>query len=277
MKKQSFHLISAMLATFTLLVGSGCVTIRQGEVGVKRTFGKYSDAPYTEGLRVFNPFTTQVIKISVQTENLEVGLNIPSKEGLNIQSEVSILYKVIPTEAPNILRKIGRSYEANIILPVFRSAVADVTSRFYAKDMHTGERAVIERAIQEQMTTLLEGRGIIIEAVLLKSIQMPPSLARAIEEKLEAEQQAQRMEFVLLQAQQEAERRRIEAAGVRDAQIIIGEGLSPEVLQFKSIEAFLQLAQSPNAKVIISDGDLPFLMEQESGTNTSTRNTRLKN
>lgn len=111
---------------------SSCTTIRQGQVGVKRTLGKYADKPYTEGLRVYNPFVSKIVKVSTQTENLEVALSIPSKEGLNIMSEVSILYKVLPDETPKILRHIGTSYEANVILPVFRSAVADVTSRFFA-------------------------------------------------------------------------------------------------------------------------------------------------
>jgi regulator of protease activity HflC (stomatin/prohibitin superfamily) len=245
------------------LMLSSCATIRQGEVGVKRTLGTYSDRPFTEGLRIFNPLTSKIVKISIQTENMEVGLSIPSKEGLNILSEVSILYNVLPQKAPEILRNIGKEYERNIIMPVFRSAVADVTSRFYAKDMHTGERGTIEKAIKDQMMTYLEGKGIHVEAVLLKSIQMPGSLARAIEEKLEAEQQAQRMEFVLEQAKREAEQKRIEAEGIRDAQIIIAEGLDPAILQFKSIEAFLELAKSPNAKIIVSDGDLPMMMNQE--------------
>ena len=262
---------------FFLLIASfltSCATIREGEVGVKRKFGKYSDQPYTEGLRVFNPFFTRIIKISTQTENLEVGLNIPSKEGLNIQSEVSILYNVLPNAAPEILRNIGERYEQNIILPVFRSAVADVTSRFYAKDMHTGERATIEKAIRDQMMVYLEGKGIQVEAVLLKSIQMPMSLARAIEEKLEAEQQAQRMEFVLQQAKREAEQKRIEAEGIRDAQLIIAEGLDPAILQFKSIEAFKELTKSPNAKVIITDGDLPMMMDTEGTTPNGAKNTK---
>jgi regulator of protease activity HflC (stomatin/prohibitin superfamily) len=229
-------------------------------VGVKRTFGKYSDKPYTEGLRMFNPFTSVMVKVPVQTENLEVALNLPSKEGLNINAEISILYNVIPNDAPELLRNVGQSYERNVILPIFRSAVADVTARFFAKDMHTGERGTIEDAIRDRMITLLDGKGINIEAVLIKSIQLPRNLARAIEEKLQAEQQALRMEFVLKEAQREAERKRIEAEGVRDAQVIIAEGLSAEILQFKSIEAFLELAKSPNTKVIVSDGDMPLLI-----------------
>jgi regulator of protease activity HflC (stomatin/prohibitin superfamily) len=255
------NIVLVLLVAFSL---SNCAVIRQGEVGVKRTLGKYSDRTYTEGLRVYNPFSTLIVKVPIQTENLEVDLNLPSKEGLNIAVVISILYSVTPNEAPELLRSVGKQYERNIILPVFRSAVADVTARFFAKDMHTGERGTIERAIQEQMTKLLVGRGIEIEAVLIKSIQLPPNLARAIEEKLEAEQRALRMEFVLEEARQEAERRRIEAEGVRDAQKIIGEGLSAEVLQFKSIEAFLKLAQSPNTKIIISDGDMPVMVAPKS-------------
>lgn len=251
---------------------ASCATIREGEVGVKRTFGKYAKNSFDQGLKFYNPFTSRVIKISTQTENLEVDLSIPSKEGLTIGSEVSILYNIEGRKAPELLRNIGPDYEENVILPVFRSAVADVTSRFYAKDMHTGERATIENAIRDQMMILMDGKGIKVEAVLLKSIQLPRSLARAIEEKLEAEQQAQRMEFVLQQAQREAEQKRIEAKGIRDAQLIIAEGLDAKILQFKSIEAFQELAKSPNAKVIVTDGDLPMIMEPIDAGNVKVKN-----
>ena len=254
------NLCSILGLIFVIFSLASCAVVREGEVGVKRKLGKYSDKPYTEGLKVFNPLVSKVVKVSTQTENLEVSLNLPSKEGLNIAAEISILYNVIGTKAPNLLRTVGMQYEANVILPVFRSAIADVSSRFYAKDMHTGQRAQIELAIQEQMSKLLEDKGITIEAVLFKSIRLPQNLARAIEEKLQAEQQALRMEFILQEASSEAERKRIEAAGIRDAQKIISEGLTPQVLQFKSIEAFIELSQSPNTKIIVSDGDMPVLM-----------------
>jgi regulator of protease activity HflC (stomatin/prohibitin superfamily) len=260
--KQSIFLYAALL----ILSGAftGCAVVREGEVGVKRTLGTYKDKPFEDGLRVFNPFTSTIVKVSTRTENLEVSLTIPSKEGLNIMSEVSILYNVIPKEAPEILRNIGPNYERNIILPVFRSAVADVSSRFFAKDMHTGQRAIIEDEIRQQMMKLLDGKGIVIESVLLKSIQLPGSLARAIEEKLEAEQNAQRMEFVLEQERREADRKRIQAEGIRDAQNIISQGLDPLLLQFKAIEAYLELAKSPNAKIIITEGgNTPLMFDAE--------------
>lgn len=251
------------LVVFLVFFLTGCVTIREGEVGVKQTFGKFSKKPLNQGLKVFNPFVTRMIKVSTQTENIEVGLNIPSKEGLTILSEVSILYNINGTKAAQLLRDIGPNYERNVILPVFRSAVSDVTARFFAKDMHTGERGTIELAIKEQMMKLMAGKGIEVEAVLLKSIQLPKSLSAAIEEKLEAEQQAQRMEFILQQASREAEQKRIEAEGIRDAQLIIAEGLDEKILQFKQIEAFRDLATSPNAKVIITGGEMPMMMNVE--------------
>lgn len=248
-----------------LVALSSCTVVREGEIGVRRTLGKYNENTYSSGLRFYNPFTSYIERVSVRTNNEEVSLNIPSKEGLTIVSEVSILYRIEPHKVPSILRTIGPEYTRNILLPVFRSAVSDVTSRFYAKDMHTGERATIEAAIRDQMMVLLGDRGIIVEAVLLKSIQLPRALSRAIEEKLEAEQQAQRMEFVLQEARQEADRKLIEATGVRDAQLILAEGLTPMILQFKSIEAYLELAKSPNAKIIIGNGDLPVLTDFSTG------------
>ncbi len=272
--KKTIEFLTILLVIVALF--SSCTVVREGEVGVKRTFGTYKNKPFDSGLRVFNPFTSRIVKVSTQTENLEVSLTIPSKEGLNIGAEVSILYNVQPRKTPDILRNIGKDYEQNIILPVFRSAVADVSARFFAKDMHTGERAQIEYAIRDQMMKIMGDNGITIESVLMKSIKLPPSLARAIEEKLEAEQNALRMEFVLQQEKQEAERKRIQAAGVRDAQIIIAEGLSQEVLQFKAIETFLELAKSPNAKVIITDSkSTPLLMNPEM-TESPQLNTGLR-
>lgn len=269
--KGIFQILTAFLVIIFI---TSCVTVKQGEVGVKRTLGKYQDKPYTEGLRLYNPIVSRVIKISTQTENLEVDLSIPSKEGLTIMSEVSILYNINSRQSPELLRNIGVEYERNIILPVFRSAVADVTSRFYAKDMHTGERSTIEKEIKDQMMKLMEGKGIEVEAVLLKSIQLPRSLARAIEAKLEAEQQAQQMEFVLEQERRKAEQKRVEAEGIRDAQLIISEGLDAKILQFKSIEALKELASSPNAKIIITDGDLPMIMESEIGIKAKPASTK---
>ena len=239
---------------------SSCAIIRPGEVGVKQRLGKLSDQTKTTGSIWYNPFTSKVILVSTQTENLELELRLPSKEGLSITSEISILYHVESNKVPSLIQEIGLDFE-NIISNIFRSASADVCSKYFAKDMHSGMRADIEAAIAVRMNELLEERGIKIEAVLLKSIQLPPGLAQSIEQKLQAEQDAMRMQFVLEQEKLEAQRKIIEAEGVRDAQVILAEGLSNEILEFKSIEAFIELAKSPNAKIIISDGKAPFLIE----------------
>lgn len=260
--KNLFNFLALTMVLSILL--SGCTIVREGEVGVKRTLGKYQEKSIDRGVAFFNPFITTIQKVSTQTENMEVELNLPSKEGLNIRAEISILYSLDGSQAAEVLRQIGLNYERSVILPVFRSAVADVSARYYAKDMHTGQRSIIELAIREQMLTNLTGRGIDIETVLVKSIQLPTNLARSIEEKLEAEQQALRMEFVLQQARQEADQQRIRAEGTRDAQLIIAEGLTPEVLRFKSIEAFLELAKSPNAKIIVTDSNTPMMIDGES-------------
>ncbi|MFW5761859.1 MAG: prohibitin family protein [Cyclobacteriaceae bacterium] len=246
---------------FLIIIISGCTVVRQGEIGVKRKLGKLSSQTINAGAVTYNPFITTILKVPVRTVNLEITSNLPSKEGLNVNSVISILYSIEPDKVPLILEQIGPDYENALISSVFRSASADVCSRFFAKDMHTAQRSVIEKEIQQRMRKLLEERGFIIEAVLLKTIQLPSGLARAVEEKLEAEQDAQRMEFLLQRERLEAQRKMVEAEGIRDAQKIIAEGLSEEIIKYQSIEAFKQLSNSSNSKIIITDGKAPMLIE----------------
>lgn len=259
---------TATAMALALLLGS-CTVIRQGEVGLKRKVGKLENKVYQPGAVGFNPFTTKVIKMSTQTENVEVKLDLPSKEGLTIGSQISILYHMKPEAARTILETVGMGYENTLILSVFRSAAADVTSRFMAKDMHTRERATIEKEIKELMDKQLSSRGFEVEAVLLKSIRLPDGLSMAIQQKLESEQEAQRMEFVLDKERREAERKKIEAEGLRDAQKIISEGLNDFFIKWKSLEAFKQLSTSNNTKIIITDGKTPLLINPDSGTGTT--------
>ena len=267
---------------------SGCVRVLQDEVGVKRKLGRIQDDVLYPGANPVNGFNTKVFRVPTRTVNLEIALGLPSKEGLTISSEISILYRIDPEQAPAILRNVGPEYESALILPVFRSASADVCARYYAKDMHSAQRAEIENAIAERMMEVVGPRGFVIESVLMKSIALPPGLARAIEEKLEAEQDSQRMQFVLAQERQEAERRviaaeadkqiveiqaqgrrealvveasgraeaaKIEAAGTQEANQMLRNSLEPRILQYMEIEAFRELARSANAKVIVTNGD----------------------
>ena len=247
---------------FGLIVISlaSCTVVRQGEVGVKRKIGKLDQKIITPGAVGYNPLFTKIIKVPIRTMNMEISSNLPSKEGLNIRSTISILYRVKPEQVPLIVEQIGIGNEAGVISSVFRSAASDVCSRFFAKDMHTAQRANIELEITERMDELLSDRGFEIEAVLLKNISLPSGLARAVEEKLEAEQLAQQMKFLLDREKLEAERKIIEAEGIRDSQQIISEGLTDEIIRWQSIEAFKELSQSPNTKVIMTDGSSPVLV-----------------
>lgn len=279
------------LALFSLFFSS-CVVIRPGEVGVKQRLGKISNEALSEGPRGYNPFTTSIVTLPTRTVNLEIKSNLPSKEGLTITSVMSILYRIRPSSAPTLLRDVGRAYESEIILPVFRSAAADVSSRFLAKDMHSGERSVIEAQIRDRMAEILEPKGLIVDNVLMKSIVLPAGLSRSIEEVLQAEQDAQRMEFIKQREQLDAERRIIQAQGERDAAVIqadaerqrveiqaagdaaairlqaeaqaeananLQQSLTDEVLRNRAIQAFLDMARSQNTKIIITNGESPFL------------------
>jgi regulator of protease activity HflC (stomatin/prohibitin superfamily) len=252
-----FH-SSVVIAAFGL---SGCMTIiNQGEVGVRDTMGKMATRPSEPGFKFFLWPFLDITRVQIRTVNLKVRSDLPSREGLTIESEVSILYRVDPESAPKVLARIGPDYENELILPVFRSAVADVTAEFDAKDMHTGKRAEIEAAVQRKMAELLQGRGFVIEAVLLKSVRLPPGLSVAIEDRLRAEQDAQRMVFILERERREAERKQIEAAGIRDSQKTISEGLNPQILRYKAIEALRDLAKSPNAKLVITSDRAPLML-----------------
>jgi regulator of protease activity HflC (stomatin/prohibitin superfamily) len=253
-------IISLILIAFFV---SSCAVIKQDQVAMKRTLGKLSGKKLESGFYVYNPFITTMLYLPINTVNLEVSINLPSKEGLTIASEISILYSIDRDKIQDILISIGPKYEQELILPVFRSASADVCARFVAKDLHSGERYIIEKQIKDRMTELIKGRGFNIEAVLMKSIRLPNNLVNAIEAKLSAEQDAMRMKFVIDKEKLEAERKLIEAEGTRNAQKVLSDGLTDQIIKIQSIEAFKELSKSPNAKVIITDGKTPFLIQNE--------------
>lgn len=246
---------------FFLQMSCAFAVIQEGTVGVKRTFGKQSESILEPGIHFYEMFSQSVLRAPIRTTNIEVKLSLPSQEGLNIQSEISILYHIQKERVPKLLAEVGGGYEQTAIVSVFRSAAADVTANFLAKDMHSGKRYEIEARIKERMNSLLIKRGVVIETVLLKSIKLPQGLATSIEQKLQAEQDAERMKYILKQEKLEAERRKIEAEGTRDAQKILSQGLSREIIKLRSIEAFRELAKSPNTKIIITDGKTPYLID----------------
>ncbi len=253
MKKYIFSLL-------VIIQFMSCAVVRPGEIGVKQRWGKLSNKSYDEGLVWFNPISTKVVKTNIQISDIELSLSLPSKEGMSVVSQISILYRIDKKMVPRVISEIGVGYE-NIISNVFRSAAADVCSNYFAKDMHSGMRSEIEQSIKQKMDETLLRQGIVVEAVLMKSIQLPSGLSSSIEQKLQAEQNAMRMVFILEQEKLEAERKIIEAKGTRDSQKILSEGLTDEIIKVRSIEAFIELSKSTNSKIIITDGKVPYLIE----------------
>ena len=274
------------MLVFMVIVNS-CTIVTPSQVGVKTTLGKIKGKIRQPGPVFYNPFISKVMTLNVRTMNLMIKENLPSKEGLTILSESSILYHIEPDDVQKIIRETGLSFEENIIMPVFRSAASDVCSRYYAKDMHSAKRSEIESEIQKRLSEVCGPKGFVIESVLLKSITLPDGLTKSIESKLEAEQEALRMEFVLDRQKKEVERQIIEIEGQKKTNIIQAEAraestkieaegnakaieieakankvandmlnssLTPNILKLNQIEAFEKLSTSPNAKTIITDG-----------------------
>jgi len=260
LKFEHSYIVKMLLVVLISFGCNHCATIQPGERGVKKTFGKLDTEVLTPGLSWYNPFFTSIVRVPVRTINREVNLSLPSKEGTTIQAQISILYKVKAESVISILEKIGGNYEQTLILTSFRSAAADITSKHLAKDMHSSQRTNIGKEITALMNKALAQRGFKVESVLLKSISLPRRLTQSIEEKLQAEQEAQRMTFILQREKMEAKRRLVEAHGIRKSQKVISEGLTTKILKWQAIEAFKELAKSNNAKIIITDGKAPLFI-----------------
>ncbi|MCC5920428.1 MAG: prohibitin family protein [Cyclobacteriaceae bacterium] len=252
-----------VLLLFVVATIFSCTVVKQGELGVKRKLGKFQEKELSAGFYTFNPFTTVVLVVPVRTVNMEQILPLPSKEGLTVRTDIAMLYRVKAGYVVPLLEEVGANFERVLMSNTFRSAAADITSNYMAKDMHSGKRAEIEERIRDKMKEELEDRGIVVERVLLKSIELPTELSNAIERKLKAEQESQQMEYILQREVQEAERRKIDAQGRAEAQNILQSSLSEEILRLRAIEAFKELSQSNNAKIIITDGKTPFVLPEQ--------------
>jgi regulator of protease activity HflC (stomatin/prohibitin superfamily) len=259
------------IISLVALLGAAAQTltvIPAGTVGVIDFFGKVNPEPRYAGINVVNPFAT-VHKMSIKTEERREEMRVPSKEGLTVGLEISVIYKLDPIEAPTIYRTLGREeeYVRKILLPNFRSVTRGVTAQFEAKALYTDKREAVAQQIRAELHTATSPRGITIESTPLRQVVLPQDLSAAIEEKLKAEQESQRMEFILARESKEADRKRIEAGGIADFQKIVATGISDQLLRWKGIEATEKLATSPNAKVIVigaGESGLPIIL---GGTN----------
>jgi len=243
-------LLIAIAIVIVVLIGNPIKVIPAGHVGVKDFFGNVSPNVVMPGVRFVFPFT-RVVKMSVKTQEVKETAEVPSKEGLTMDLEGSLLFRLDPARAADIYKTIGPEYEEIAVRPQIRSAIREVTASYEAKVLYSAERDKIANETLQLFRKMSEGRGIITEAVLLRKIGLPAVVANAIQEKLKREQEAEQMKFVLQKEQQEAERKRIEAQGVADFQRIVASGISQQLLEWKGIEATEKLALSQNSKVVV--------------------------
>jgi len=238
------------------------LVVPAGTVGVYDLFGKVSDEVLSPGIHVINPLA-KIHKMSVRTQEVKETVDLPSREGLTVKVDVSLLFSLEPAKAPEVFKTIGNNYVNIVLVPQLRSVVRDVTSGYEAKALYTAERELLTSKVLTVLAPVLKERGVRAEKILLRKITLPPKVAAAVESKLEAEQQAEQMRFVLDKERQEAERKRIEAQGIADYQTIINQGLNENLLKWKGIEATRELAKSQNAKVVVigsgKDG-LPIIL-----------------
>jgi regulator of protease activity HflC (stomatin/prohibitin superfamily) len=257
----SFALIGIAVALLIALSQSWTI-IPAGHTGVIDFLGNVSDETLKPGVNLVNPMA-KIEKMSIKTQELKELMSVPSKEGLSVDLEISLLFKLNSEKANDIYKTVGPNYADIILVPQFRSVVRGVTARYEAKALYTASREKLAGEILEELERLVGPRGITVEQAPLRQIQLPARLTQSIEEKLQAEQESQRMAFILLKEEQEADRKRIEAKGIADFQDIVSKGISDQLLKWKGIEATEKLANSPNSKIVVigsgKDG-LPLIL-----------------
>jgi regulator of protease activity HflC (stomatin/prohibitin superfamily) len=262
----SMMVVSGIItAVAALLAGSQLFTvIPAGHVGVVDFFGIVSDRTISSGINFVNPLA-RVQKYSIQTKEHKEAMQVLSREGLTIGLEISVLYRLNPDSAARVYKTIaGGDFETIVLVPQFRSISRSVTASFQASALYSTERERLSVAILQELANVVAARGILVEATPLRNVGLPTQLTEAIEQKQRADQESQRMEFILTKEKQEADRKRIEAQGIADFQKIVATGISDQLLRWKGIEATMKIAESSNAKVVIigsgKDG-LPIILD----------------
>jgi prohibitin 1 len=260
------RLFAVGVAAFLIVVllFSSVARVDSGHVGVLTLFGRVTGEVLPEGVHLVSPFKSNN-EMSIRTEELKESASVPSSEGLVMNLDTSLIYHLNPEKAAEVYQKIGPNYMAVLIEPNLRAAIRESTASHSANALYTGEREMVAKQIYDQLAQKLGERGIAVESVLLRDIQLPSSLKVSIEAKQQAEQEALAMNFRLQKETQEAQRKRIEAAGIRDFQQIVAQGISPQLLEWKGIEATETLAKSGNSKVVVignSKNGLPLILGQ---------------
>jgi regulator of protease activity HflC (stomatin/prohibitin superfamily) len=250
------------------------IEIDAGQVGVQKLFGKVQSDVLGSGLHFINP-AVEVIKLDTKTQNYTMSgvqdeghktgddaIRVLSADGLEVTIDLSVLYRVVPNDAPKLLSETGENYEDKIVRPITRTRIRDNAVYYDAVALFSTKRDEFQQRIFKTIETDFKVRGLLLENLLVRNIALPQSVKTTIEQKINAEQDAQKMQFVLQKEKQEAERKRVEAQGIADYQRIISESLTDKQLQYESIKAQLEIAKSPNTKVIImGKGSNPVILD----------------
>ena len=250
------------LVLLLILLFASVVSVPTGHVGVLTLFGRVTGETLGEGMHVINPLKS-VQRLSIQTQSVKESASVPSNEGLILALDTSLLFHLDRSKAAEVYQKVGANYAEKIVEPTLRAAIRAATSAHTANALYTNARELVQQQIQEELSAQLAPRGVIIENVLLRDVQLPAMLKSSIEAKQQAEQDALRMSFILQKEKQEAERKRIEAQGIADFQKIVTQGISPQLLEWKGIEATEKLATSSNSKVVVvgnTKNGLPLIL-----------------
>lgn len=250
-------------AVLLILLYASIAYVPAGHVGVLTLFGRVTGDVLPEGTHLVNPFKGNNT-MSIRTQELKETASVPSDEGLVMTLDTSLLFRLNPQNAAQVYQKIGPNYVDVIVEPNMRSAIRSITAAHSASALYTGGREEVAQQIYTELAQQLGSRGIEVQSVLLRDIQLPQMLKSSIEAKQQAEQDALRMAFVLQKEKQEADRKRIEAQGIRDFQQTVTQGISQQLLEWKGIEATEKLADSNNAKVVIvgnAKNGLPLILE----------------
>jgi len=247
-----------------ILLFSAITRVDSGAVGVLTLFGKVTGEVLPAGIHLINPLKTNH-ELSVRTQELKETASVPSSEGLVINLDTSLIYHLDPDKASEVFRTIGPNYVMVLIEPNLRSAIREATASHSANALYSGEREMVAKQIVTQLSNQVGQRGVVVESILLRDIQLPNTLRASIELKQQAEQEALAMSFRLQKETQEAQRKRIEAQGISDFQRIVAQGISSQLLEWKGIEATESLAKSPNAKIVVigsGKNGLPLILGQ---------------
>jgi prohibitin 1 len=258
----SKFLAIVVLIFVAMVLFSSVVSVPTGHVGVLTLFGRVTGETLSEGIHVINPLKS-VQRLSIQTQSVKETANVPSNEGLILALDTSLLFHLDRTKAADVYQKVGSNYAEKIVEPTMRAAIRAATSAHSANALYTNARELVQQQIQDELSSQLAPRGVIIENVLLRDVQLPVMLKTSIEAKQQAEQDALRMNFILQKEKQEAERKRIEAQGIADFQKIVAQGISTQLLEWKGIEATEKLATSANSKVVVvgnAKNGLPLIL-----------------